>query len=867
MIVNNIDFSIMSNKEDVKIEDITEKVNEINKNIQKITNIPKNNDNKQIIEDMNEKLVEINAPTINMEKKKKIINKNKLFEKIGILDPKGEEINPLTGEPYKNIYTDNKKGLTYEGYGKIWSSLPTYEHREEILEKMHDNQCLLITAGTGSGKTVLIPKFLLHVLNYNGKIAITIPRVSATKSTASFSAMTLDVKLGEEVGYMVKGDKRTTRDTSLVYATDGYILAKMQGGDPYLEEFDALIIDEAHERNINIDLILFLVKNILVKRPEFKFIIMSATIDPKIFMDYYKKFGIKHIELAGKPNFPVKEIFLKKEVNVLAPNGEVTNTDYLPKSVEVMFDEIIYPGKEGDILALYPSKSDCDKACQLLSEMVKKRGKDKNSNPFCISLTSTSKEKPFRNATEENYALGKNKSYKNLDEKFTRRVVMATEVAESSLTFGGDPIDWVIDTGLSNTNKYYPETEIEALEKRYISKASHKQRMGRTGRLRPGTCYNIFTEKEYKKFLEYPVPPIMQSDLTENILSFMNLPVITHAQLPFKYPAKISNKSEISDNETLNTFLAKMIALPKVEYVQNALKKLLVIDAVHAEGRKVFINPIGKAVHNFRDADPFKAMCIIESYNYKCSTEVIDLMALLTILDDSFDKILIPFRSKTKNAKELKAEKNNYDKKIKSLFSSYGDHITLSNIIQKYKEKKYTIKRERGRQVLIPKETTAASEWAKSHFVSGKKLKLALRLSKDLNREFGKMIGNYRREYPEMSNKKYVYRNSEVDLHSKLEDNIMQCLVKGYMNNIVRKVGRGRSFKYKNCFPDIPSFADVDRFSSINKLKVKPMTGVYSVFISIFGRKRFQTFSKVPVKVIDAVKQAKRELVKECGKK
>ena len=487
--VNNIYFG--GREEVIEIEPLETDINQIKNKVNNINNNVaskniNNNDaskNKEVetnIKEINEQIEEINQnnntniPLI----KNTHVNKNKLMEPIGILDPEGKEPNPLTREPYQNLYTEAATfPNTYVGYANFWSKFPTYTFREKIINMLYDNQCVLVTAGTGAGKTVLVPKFLLHVLNYQGKIAITIPRTAPTQTAADYAAKTLDVPMGEQVGYSYKGAKVMSTNTKLLYITDGTILAKLNGTDPNLDEFDALVIDEAHERNANMDQILLLVKRVLKNRPEFKLVIMSATIDPKLFMDYYKDFGIKHIDLPAKPNFPVEEIFLPKgkEVNILK-DGQVMNKEYLNKTAEIIFKEIILPRKVGDVLAIIPSPGEGADICRFIENFIKdemRKNPDFKSKPFCITFSSGSGKKTFRNATEKNYAVG-NKNYKNLDEGYTRRIIMASEVAESSITFEGDTINFVVDTGLANINKYYPDTEVEALEKKYIAKASYR---------------------------------------------------------------------------------------------------------------------------------------------------------------------------------------------------------------------------------------------------------------------------------------------------------------------------------------------------------------------------------------------------------
>jgi len=876
-IQNKINLNQDVNIEPTNIENISDKVKNINNNM---TTVISNKKVKEI-ENVNEKIEEINKNVkSNIPIVKNInVDKNKLFETKGILDPEGKELNPLTGEPYQNLYknAENLPG-SYINYSSKWSKYPTYEKREEIIKMMYDNQCLLLTAGTGAGKTVLAPKFLLHVLNYQGKIAITIPKRVPTIGAAEYAAKTLDVPLGQQVGYMVKDEKKSSSNTKLVYATDGYILAKINGGDPTLEEFDALIIDEAHERNERIDQLLLYVKRILKIRPKFKFIIMSATIDPKIFLNYYKEFGMKHIKLVGTPLNHIDEIFLKTPVNKVAPNGEIISRkeDYINKVAEIIVKDILFSGKPGDILALFPGKADCDDACKTVEKMIKDGIKNKETftnKPFCISLHSSSKKIPFGNIvnqktgklyTRENYATGA-KSYKNLNEDHTRRIIMATEVAESAITFQGDAIDFVIDTGLVNSQKYYPDSEIEALEKRYIAKANHIQRRGRTGRKQPGTCYNIFTEEEYKKyFLEYSIPPILESDVTPLVLTFLNLKNVTHINLPFSYPTKKDNNNKTDKEETLNIIMNKLIEPPSILYVENAIKKLFLIGALEVNGKKAVLTNLGKALRFFRDIPPEKAAAIIESHNYKCSNEMIHIMALLETAENKISNILSGFNPKTKDTKsqEYKNEKKEYENKLKQISSSYGDHITIYKIMKTYIEKNYTISYEKGRRNLISNESGEGATWAREHYINANILKKSMKMAKDIDNSLGRSIGFYRKENPNDENKKFIYREVAPIIPEKIEDRIMISLLKGFIGHIVKKTGK----KYKTCFPLKKEVAEIDKFSLFHYLSVKPSTCVYGNFISISGMGKFQTFTKVPLSVIDSLNKEDKKIIDDCSK-
>ena len=833
---------------------IKNKVIEINNNLSKTNN----KTNSKHIKNINQyittlnKTAEASIPVI----KNIHVNKDKLFDKIGILDPEGLQNNPLTGEPYKNIYLE-KTGQKYSEFAEGWSTYPMYSQKDEVIDAVYNNQCILITAGTGSGKTVLVPKYTLHALNYEGKIAITIPRKVPTIEAASFAAATLDVTLGEQVGYTVKDDKKVSSTTKLVYATDGYILALMKN-DLDLNEFDALIIDEAHERGINIDLLLFYSKQILRNRPNFKLIIMSATIDPELFKNYYKEFGLKHIE--GKPGsyFNVNEIFLEKSVNRTAPNGEILSSKpkpYIIKVVDIIFNDILKPGKEGDILVLFPAKNDCTDACKMLDEVIAKEKKiNKNfvEKPFCIDLNSKSKKKLLKNGSAENYAIGK-KPYTNINKGYTRRIVMATDIAESSITFSGAPIDWVIDTGLSNDKRYYPDTELEALECRYIAKANHIQRKGRTGRKREGTCYNVFTKEEYKGFLDYPIAPIMENDITDLLVTFLTYPNISHINVPFKY-----EKVKVTETESLNVYLTKLIEMPHIDFVNNGIKKLFLLGALKLEDGKAYLTEFGRALTYFRDIDSHKAACIIHSYNYKCSNEVILLMSLLNELEDNVKDIINEPKDKY-NSNKSKLFKS----KIKKMASSYGDHITLHNILETYKEKTYTIGYEKGRQELVSKGTGDGTLWAKENYINSKKITDAIRKSKDLNNSIGKVIGTYRRNHPEKINDKFIFRDTAPYIHDRRDDNIMQVITLGYINNIAKKIGN----KYSTCFPLKSIFADVDRDSLFNYIAIKPIHCVFSKLFSGGGKKRFLTFSKIPIKVMENLNNEEKDIIKKCGKK
>lgn len=385
---------------------------------------------------INEFVEEINKNKLNnsLKKRNTFLNPKDLFREIGILDPQGLQLNPLTGEVYEDIYYNSSKNAndnnpTYKYLSNKWSNYPMYSKRLETIKAIYENQVVLVISGTGSGKTVLTPKFALHVLNYQGRIAITNPKRIPSKENAIYAAKTLGVKLGKQVGLRYKGSDSahySANDAKLIYCTDGYIVAKLEM-DPMLSDLDCVIIDEAHERNVNIDLLLLLLKGLIKRRPDFKLIIMSATINEKVFINYFPqpefKFGF--IDAGMIPNKPIEEFFLDAPINKFDENGNLINKDFIQAGVDRVV-KILRETQEGDILVFFTGKGEAQDGITLLHRELERVNKNLDSKIFADILhAGTQKE------TQD--LLINNKKYKE-NTKFTRKVIFATEVAESSIT-------------------------------------------------------------------------------------------------------------------------------------------------------------------------------------------------------------------------------------------------------------------------------------------------------------------------------------------------------------------------------------------------------------------------------------------------
>ena len=277
----------------------------------------------------------------------------------GILDPLGNYPNPFNGRPYTNFYLKQAFGgievdpHTGEQKIKGWSGYKTYQDRFEIFKKIHQYQIILVVAGTGVGKTVIIPKLLAHYYGYKKPVIITTPKQTTTSEAAEWASITLDVPLyyyqvkdgkaeffkenGKNkatgmtyVGYRFGGmkEKLSSQDTKLLYATDGLIKQIIISSDPLLSEYGGIIIDEAHERSVSIDVLISLITDIARKRPDFKIIIMSATVNEKVFIDYFNNSGLGdyfttyNVE-GTKGQFPVENKFLTSDVPSNKSNEEL----------------------------------------------------------------------------------------------------------------------------------------------------------------------------------------------------------------------------------------------------------------------------------------------------------------------------------------------------------------------------------------------------------------------------------------------------------------------------------------------------------------------------------------------------------------
>ena len=578
---------------------------------------------------------------------------------IGIFDPDGKNNNPLNDMPYSD---------EYKNLSKMWSNLPGYEYGKKFLKMLKKNDIILIISATGSGKSVLIPKFCFHYMNYKGLTVMTLPKKQITKNGALFSAKTLDTQIGEYVGYQYRGEKKKSDKTSLLYCTDGTIISMFKE-DPLILEIDILIIDEAHERATNIDLLLYLVKNAInlrksQKLKELKLVIMSATIDESIFKKYFEKeFKYDFLEMAGKPNYPIDSIFLKE--SILNKQNE-----HLKKGVEIILDIVKKinenKNKNGDIIFFLPSISECKKIVNILN--------DKTNDCFCMALYSG-----FSKSLE--IYLSNAEEYKKLNEKFKRRIFISTNVAESSLTL--DNIVYVVDSGLEINILYDPIKDINVMKKELISQSNVKQRKGRTGRTMSGFCYHLYTEKELKETHTYPLPEIKTINLHNICLLFLKIQTDIK-----KKDATIKDVKEMFNN---------MIEPPEKEFIENGFK-------VCIENKLIENNVLTKlgnlVVDTKLDIYPALSLLYITNISFKLFDKVYLIICMISLakgIDDFFYRD-INIKEKNKIINQFKSDKYKSDHILMlELFKFALDNLDkgkfnnqfIKDVNQRYKQKRH----------------------------------------------------------------------------------------------------------------------------------------------------------------------------------
>jgi len=415
--------------------------------------------------------------------------------------------------------------------------LPVTARRDEIKAAIAKHQVVIVCGETGSGKTTQLPKICLELgRGVSGLIGHTQPRRIAARSVASRIAQELKSPLGEVVGYKVRFNDKLSESSYVKLMTDGILLAETQG-DHFLNAYDTIIIDEAHERSLNIDFLLGYLKQLLVKRPDLKVIVTSATIDADRFSKHFN--GAPVIEVSGR-TYPVEIRYrpLGKAgytaQTVEEDLGEDDETLYgikrkgktearwleeddaeeaIEEAILDAADDLLRQG-DGDILVFLPGEREIRDTADHLRKYQGRSAKLRNIEvlPLFARLSIEDQQKIFRTSG-------------------TRRIVLATNVAETSLTVPG--IKYVIDAGLARVNRYSSRAKVEQLQIEKISQAAAKQRAGRCGRVSNGICVRLYDEQDFNNRPEFTDPEILRSSLASVILRMAALRLGDISLFPF----------------------------------------------------------------------------------------------------------------------------------------------------------------------------------------------------------------------------------------------------------------------------------------------------------------------------------------------
>ncbi|KZT69048.1 P-loop containing nucleoside triphosphate hydrolase protein [Daedalea quercina L-15889] len=542
-------------------------------------------------------------------------------DKVFAQDLRGNLRGQKAGEQPKWKEATFNKATTY---GEITSlsiqeqrkSLPIHKLRDALLQAVRDHQVLIVVGDTGSGKTTQMTQYLAEAgFADKGKIGCTQPRRVAAMSVAKRVAEEVGCRLGQEVGYTIRFEDCTSPETRIKYMTDG-MLQRECLIDPDVSAYSVVMLDEAHERTIATDVLFGLLKKAIKRRPDLKLIVTSATLDAEKFSKYF--FGCPIFTIPGR-TYPVEILYTKEP-----------ETDYLDASlITVMQIHLSEP--PGDVLLFLTGQEEIDTACEILYERMKALGPkvpELMILPIYSALPSEVQSRVFEPTPPG-----------------ARKVVVATNVAETSLTIPG--IYYVIDPGFSKQNAYDPRLGMDSLIVMPISQAQARQRAGRAGRTGPGKCYRLYTEAAFRnEMLPNSIPDIQRTNLAHTILMLKAMGINDLLSFDFMDP-------------------------PPAQTMLTALESLYALSALDDEG---LLTRLGRKMADFPMEPPLAKM-LIASVELGCSEEILSIVAMLSVQS-------VFYRPKEKQGQA--------DSKKAKFHQPEGDHLTLLTVYNGWKASNFS---------------------------------------------------------------------------------------------------------------------------------------------------------------------------------
>ena len=535
----------------------------------------------------------------------------------------------------------------------IRRNLPIFPHADEIRQRLRESNVLLLVGETGSGKSTQIPQFLVDEswcqprktkdaetgkkITVGGCIAVTQPRRVAAVSLARRVAEEMGTPLGNsspasKVGYSVRFDTSVSPSTRIKYLTDGMLLQEMLS-DPWLTKYSVVVVDEVHERGVNVDLVLGFLKKILSSKLEgrggvpLKVVVMSATADMESLVGYFGSSSSDNEKPASSPDVAVCHIKGRQYPVVTIYSPEPVY-DFVDAALKTIFNIHIKEPLPGDVLVFLTGQETVENLEDLVNDYA--TGMDPSLPkvlvlPLFAALPQAAQQRVFMPTPPR-----------------TRKIILATNIAETSVTVPG--VRYVIDCGKAKMKHFRTRLGLDSLLVKPISKSAAIQRKGRAGREAPGKCYRLYTEKDYLELAEAPTPEILRCDLSQSILTMKARGVDDILNFPF-------------------------LSRPPREALEKALLQLLNIQALDGSGK---ITPIGLQIAKLPLTPPLgRVLLAAADEGSPCLRDVIDIISCLSV-----ENI---FLNPTSEEKKEQAEQARRD-----LYRREGDHLTMLATVRSY---------------------------------------------------------------------------------------------------------------------------------------------------------------------------------------